>query len=302
MKNILLPTDFSENAWSAVQYAIESYKNETCFFYLLNTYTPTIVNARFMASGIRQDQLGDAAQRDSKIGLQKMLQRIRKTFNNKNHSFRTVSSFSLLVDEIQEAIEKYQIELVIIGSQGVSGSGGTCMGSNTLRIIKSIKNRPVLSVPRHYLLAGPKRIAFMTDLNRLYSSLELYPIIDMARTFNTSVYIVHLQDEIVPLSELQKYILGMLKSYLKQVDHSVHILGKTVSDVGTFEAFQKKMDINLMVLVNNQLGCFEKGTCTSWNGEAIFHLKIPLLVLPELVTNAPTTSLKLGGNTAVLND
>lgn len=294
MKNILLPTDFSENAWSAAQYAIESYKNEKCVFYLLNTYTPTIANARFLASGIWQGQLEDAAQKDSKIGLQKLLQRIRKTFNNTNHSFRTISSFSLLVDEIQEIIEKNQIDLVVIGSQGESGLEGLCMGSNALRIIKSIKNRPVMVVPRHYLLASSKRIALMTDLNRLYSSLELYPIIDMARTFKTSVYIIYLQDAITPLSELQKYILGMLRSYLEHVDHSVHILGKTSSAADVFDDFQIKMNINMMVLVNNQLGCFEKLSSTSWNRETTFPAKVPVLVLPELVTEISSKSLQLG--------
>ncbi len=294
MKNILLPTDFSENAWSAAQYAIESYKDEKCVFYLLNTYTPTIANARFLASGIWQDQLGDAAQKDSKTGLQKVLQRIRKTFNIKNHSFRTISSFSLLVDEIREIIEKNQIDLIVIGSHGETASQGINMGSNALRIIKSIKNRPIMLVPRHYLLASPKRIAFMADLNRLYSSLELFPIIDMARRCKTLVYIIHLQDEVRPLTDLQKYILGMLNSHLEHVDHSVHILGNTGSIAGTLEDFHKKMKINMMVLVNGQLGCIEKLSSASWHTETTYHSKVPVMALPELVTEISSKSLQLG--------
>ena len=36
MKNILLPTDFSENSWNAIKYALEFYKNTPVNFYILN--------------------------------------------------------------------------------------------------------------------------------------------------------------------------------------------------------------------------------------------------------------------------
>ena len=36
MANILIPTDFSDNAWNAVEYAVEFFKNSSCNFYLLH--------------------------------------------------------------------------------------------------------------------------------------------------------------------------------------------------------------------------------------------------------------------------
>ena len=37
-KKILIPTDFSKNAWGAISYAIDLFKNEACEFYILNAY------------------------------------------------------------------------------------------------------------------------------------------------------------------------------------------------------------------------------------------------------------------------
>ena len=37
-KRILIPTDFSKNAWTAVEYALELYKREQVVFYFLNSY------------------------------------------------------------------------------------------------------------------------------------------------------------------------------------------------------------------------------------------------------------------------
>ena len=36
MKNILLPTDFSDNSWNAIEYALNFYKDSICNFYVLH--------------------------------------------------------------------------------------------------------------------------------------------------------------------------------------------------------------------------------------------------------------------------
>ena len=36
-RKILLPTDFSDNAWNAAVYALKLFKDEVCTFYFLNS-------------------------------------------------------------------------------------------------------------------------------------------------------------------------------------------------------------------------------------------------------------------------
>ena len=36
MKNILIPTDFSENSWNAIRYALKLYKKTRCSFHILH--------------------------------------------------------------------------------------------------------------------------------------------------------------------------------------------------------------------------------------------------------------------------
>ena len=88
MKKILLPTDFSENAWNATRYAIELFKNEECIFHLLNTYTPAIASSRFMAATIDGGTLENGAHLNSKRGLQNTVERIDKEYNNPKHTFK----------------------------------------------------------------------------------------------------------------------------------------------------------------------------------------------------------------------
>ena len=42
MKKILIPTDFSDNAYGALAYAAQLYAEEDCTFFLLHSYTPAI--------------------------------------------------------------------------------------------------------------------------------------------------------------------------------------------------------------------------------------------------------------------
>ena len=44
MKKILLPTDFSDNAWNAIFTAVKLYTNVECRFYLLHGYEPKAMN------------------------------------------------------------------------------------------------------------------------------------------------------------------------------------------------------------------------------------------------------------------
>ncbi len=288
MKNILIPTDFSKNAWNATRYAIELFKNEECTFHLLNTYTPAIASSRFMAASIDGGMLENGAQLCSKRGLQQVLERINKEYNYPKHSVKTSTSFSFLVDEINETVEEQGIDLIVTGTKGASGLEEVFMGSNTVRIIKLVKNCPVLTVPQYFEFVSPNEIAFATDFNRFYTQSELQPLRDMAKTFNAAIRIVHVQYEIKALTELQQFNLSMLRKYLGDIEHYVHTVSELNSISKTLEAFTKDLDIHLLAMLNYQHSYMEKMTREPIVKRVAFHTQIPLLVIPELGMN--TTS------------
>lgn len=71
MKRILLPTDFSENSWNAIQYAMELYKEDVCTFYLLNAYTPMLIEpVNPMGSTAVTKAMLDVVQKNAEEGCQ----------------------------------------------------------------------------------------------------------------------------------------------------------------------------------------------------------------------------------------
>lgn len=296
MKNILLPTDFSENAWNATKYAIELFKGEACVFHLLNTYTPAIASSRFMATSLTGGNLEDGAKHRSELGLKKLLENIKKEFDCEGHSFKTISSFSLLADEIKDIVEKEGIDLIITGTKGASGLDEVFMGSNTVRIIKSVKNCPVLAIPHKFEYRSPSEIAFATDFNRFYTLSELQPMIDLAKSFKAAIRIVHVQYEIKALTEIQMFNLNMLRKYLDDAEHYVHTVSELNSVSKTLEVFTKELDIHLLAMLNYQHSYMEKMTRESVVKRLAFHTQVPLLVIPELGMSKPTRATKVNKN------
>ncbi len=282
MQKILIPTDFSENAWNAINYAMQLFRNRKCTFYLLNTYTPVIPSSRFMAKMIDGVSIVDAVRNSSEQGLKKTVDRIKTNYGNSNHSFETISSFSLLVDEVKDIVETFDINLVITGTKGASGIDEVFMGSNTVRIIKSTKKCPVLAIPQHFDFITPSEIAFATDFNRFYTISELNPLLELAKMFQATIRIVHVQYGIKALSELQQFNLNMLRRYLSDTEHYVHTVSELNSVSQTLELFSEELDIHLLALLNYQHSYMEKMTREPIVKRTAFHTQIPLLVIPEL--------------------
>ncbi len=282
MRRVLIPTDFSANAWNAIEYTLNLFRDQFCTFYLLNTYTPAIPHSRFMAP-IRNGLLvEDAVRIDSQQRLDKTLRSIKKRHTNHKHRFELISSFNLLIDEMVNAIDTFSIDLVVTGTKGASGIDEVFMGSNTVRMIKNIKNCPVLAIPQKFNYRAPQEIAFATDFNRFYSATELMPLIEMAQTFNAVLRIVHVQYEIKPLSEIQQFNMNMLRKYLKGVEHFIHTVSELNSVSRTLEIFSQELGIHLLAMLNYHHSYMEKMVREPIVKRTAFHTQIPLLVIPEL--------------------
>ncbi len=267
--------------------------DQECIFYFLNTYTPAIAGSRFMAASFEESMLTNSAAKYSQKGLDDLLQRVKKDFVNEKHSFRTISSFSLLVDEVVESITTYDIDLVIMGTTGATGMEEVFMGSNAVRVIKSVKDCPVLAIPQNFEFEKPTEIAFATDFTRFYTKSELKPLVELAAIFDATVRIVHVQYEIKSLSELQLFNLGMLRKYLGGVEHYVHTVSELNSVSKTLEVFSKEMDIHLLAMLNYQHSYMEQLIREPVVKRVAFHTQIPLLVIPEL---GMTSNLKESSN------
>ncbi|MFT5736655.1 MAG: nucleotide-binding universal stress UspA family protein, partial [Maribacter sp.] len=122
MKKILLPTDFSDNAWNAICYAQHLLKKEQCDFHILHTYTPTFYRLDYLMGGPAYSAIPDMGVEVAQTGLEKTLIDIKNNFDNPKHSFKAFSAFNTPVSEIIERTTSKKFDLIIMGTQGATGA------------------------------------------------------------------------------------------------------------------------------------------------------------------------------------
>jgi nucleotide-binding universal stress UspA family protein len=280
MKNILLPTDFSDNSWNAIQYALQLFKDHKCTFYLLNTYTPIIYDVQYFKVAAAQAGLIDAVKETSKKGLDKLHIKINTEFKNEKHTFSSISSFNTLVREVEELYQGNVIDFIVMGTQGASGLNEVLFGSNTVHVLKNAKC-PVVAIPNNFSFEAPHEILFPSDYGIDFKDKHLQPIIDIASLFTVRINILNVSYG-SDLSEKQEQNRQKIAMCFKHIAHLFH----SVNNQNIPEAitnFQLKVRINLLVMINNKHSFFENIFFKSTINQIGFHLNVPFLVIPSKI-------------------
>ncbi|WP_299112115.1 universal stress protein [uncultured Winogradskyella sp.] len=278
MKNILLPTDFSDNSWNAIKYAIQLFKDETCTFHLLNTYTPIIYNVEYVLGYPAQFGLGDAIRDTAIKNLDELKSRIAETFkDNPKHTFTTLPRFNTLVSGIREFISENKTHLIVMGTKGATGAQEVLFGSNTVHVFKEIKC-PVLAIPSDFEYEKPLEILFPTDLEIDYDAFHIDLLKQIAIDHNSRVNALHVSTgKDLTFKQINNQL--KLETVFKDTPFIYHEF-ESMNVTDAIDKFQIKAKINLLAMINNKHSFFENLFFRSALNQIGFHLKIPFLVLP----------------------
>ena len=111
MKNILLPTDFSENSWNAIKYAIRFFETSTCNFYLLHVDRLSYMVAGDIPYTATENVIEEVYTKPAKMKLRKILKQISETFpEHKNHKFYTHTDYNFFIESIENFVEEKEID------------------------------------------------------------------------------------------------------------------------------------------------------------------------------------------------
>ncbi|TYQ00241.1 nucleotide-binding universal stress UspA family protein [Tenacibaculum adriaticum] len=280
---VLLPTDFSNNAFNAIVYAVELLKEKECIFYLLNTYTPIVYNYDYrMSAGGGLGKLRDVIKDHSVNKLKELKSKLEDKYVFTNHSFEIISSFNTFSEEIKERVEELAIDVIIMGTKGASGVKEVLFGSNTVHIIKNSKC-PVIAVPDEYSFEKPKNILFPTDFNIDYSEDQLLVYKTIANLYNAKLHILHASRD-RDLNSKEKINKEKLQTILGDLKHQTHIVRDQEIPLAINE-FQNNHHIELLMMVNNKHSFFENLFFKPVINQIGFHLSTPFLVIPTKEKN-----------------
>jgi nucleotide-binding universal stress UspA family protein len=273
-RSILIPTDFSDNAWNAVVYALKLYANEDCNFYFLHAWTLSNANTRTYITTHFVDNLED----DSIKELNTIKTMAEAANPSANHSFNVVFSKDKLQKAIEDNVKAHNIDMIIMGTKGATKAKEILLGSNTVNIIKKIKTCPVLVVPDEFEFVEPKQIAFPTDFSRFFGE-ELQPIKRLAKLYNSQIRIVHITKK-NKLSKKQDYNLSMLNVNFEEHAHSFHWMPNYADKTQEINDFIEELDINMLVMINYKHSFIENILNEPVVSKIGFSPTVPFLAIP----------------------
>lgn len=278
MKKIILPTDFSENAYNAINYALQLFKDEECTFYLVNTYTPAIYESEYILHSPGQIGLGDIYQSVSAEELEALKKQLEKEFNNPKHKIYTHSAFNILVDEIVQIAKAEEADLIIMGTQGATGAKEIFLGSHTVHVIKKAPC-PVIAIPADFEYEAPNEILFPTDFEVNYQEEQLGQLMYLAKLHKARVEVIHISSgyELTEQQTKNKAVLGAL---LKDSTHVFHDLPSQEIIEG-INNFQLKTKVSLLVMIQNKHTFLERLFIEPIIKKIGFHVRIPFMVIPH---------------------
>lgn len=279
MKNILVATDFSNNAYCALFYVAKLLSSKACTFYILNVYnenTPLHGKKPKLFSGKKHlEQL----KIESKEKLTSTLHRIVTDNENTNHQFKTLSKKGIVSKVIANIIDKKQIDFLVMGNKGLTEAADIFFGSNTIQTVKQIDKCPVLAIPGQMDFVAPKEVAFVTDFKKGCDKEVIAPLLFLASLSNASIRVMHITEEKI-LNNVQESHRKLLELCLKDIDHSFHWMQAFDDKAKVIDVFLKNLKVDLYAMVNHKYNLFEKLTHEPVIKDVSMYSNIPFLILP----------------------
>ncbi|WP_299535913.1 universal stress protein [Ulvibacterium sp.] len=278
-KRILLPTDFSKNALNAIRYALNLYKDQRCDIYFLNTYQIHGYSIDSMMVPEPGEKFYEAAKKRSLEGFERLGEILKLHGQSARHTYHTISTYNSLLYAIKSTIAKEDIDIVVMGTKGATGSSTILFGTNTVDTMQKVTECPVIAVPEHVVFTTPKEIIFPTDYTTGFKRKEIRYLKEISKLHGSFIRVLHIK-EAPELSRTQESNKTLLEAILEDVNHSFHMLGNIKVHKG-IAAFVESRGSDMIAFVNRKHSFFGNMFSKPLVKQLGYHSRIPVLVLND---------------------
>ena len=274
MKNILVPSDFSDNARHALNYAVNVADECGSKLHLLNVSHVVSRTTDMLNSAMMVRRMVEQAEREFqelKADLEKEMAK-----NGKHvQSIECVTMEGDIVETIISAANEVEADLIIMGTQGASGLREVVMGSNTANVIREARC-PVLSVPEEAKYTPIQNVTFATDLLDDDSEI-LKQLVAFAKHFEAQIQLLtvwdeHMKKDLKDLDELQDRLVRNI-SY---PNISFHIVREDDILEGIND-FTEAHNTDVIALLTRRRNFFERILSPSLTRKFSMHSHLPVL-------------------------
>ncbi len=199
MKAILVPTDFSENAFVAAAYACALADASKQKVQLLHVYIALYAGFGEEGNSVKQIKL---AETESAAAMKLLLESLKEQFPGVDIEGECTKGF--MIDVVTDKLKRNAHSLVVMGTKGVTNITESVLGSTTYEVIKKSPT-PVLVVPIGTPDFSFQRVGFFTA----YNDHELDALLTLQQAVNLRPHLSMLhfytENEDKPEKELARW-------------------------------------------------------------------------------------------------
>lgn len=263
MKNLLVPTDFSEYAEAALEYAAFIAKIRKSTIHIL-----TVVHS------VSDDEYKKAEESLKKLKKIKFLENINvETY---------IKIDGEVSDKIIEAAEEVKANLILMGSQGTSTVKEILLGSNTDRVVRK-SDFNVLTIKHRMTDLKINSIVFASDFssesNRIFSIVRTF-----ADKFNAQIHLLkintptHFEPTRVSMEKINQFIENEGLSPIVGDKFKIALYSDSTQELGILNyCIENEID---MVALGTHKHSFWQLMFESTSQNIVSHCFRPVLTIP----------------------
>lgn len=270
---ILVPTDFSENADHALDYAIQ----------LALAYKAELLLYHFVSVPIYSSDAPVVLPSESELKSQSMeaIDEMIAAYRKKYPSLKIRSDVHASINFPEDAIVNEEFtshcDLVVMGTKGRGSAMSKLLGSNSATVIEG-SQCPVIVVPVDSKLSVPKHVAMAVNYGETDHENAL-TLIELMKPFNAKITIIHVADKKEDPSHADTEI-RMLADHLRTTGNYPHIYADVIYSDDTYKGLTEWLKIgraDLLVMSMRKRTLSDKLFRTSMTRKVLFHTHLPLM-------------------------
>jgi len=156
------------------------FSGQSCHFYFLNIVKVWEYTTDNLMTASKDETIYDTILSSSKSKLKKKIAYLENTYPEEDYTFTALVDYDVFTDAIKQAVKAYDIDCVLMGSNGQSDFIERLFGSHSTRVVRKV-DCPVFIIPDNYKYTPIHHVLLVLDQKNVYSSYifdKAFKIID----------------------------------------------------------------------------------------------------------------------------
>ena len=274
MNKILVPTDFSDTAENAVNYAINMANFFSANLILLHVNQIPVSTPEF---GIAAYNFAEV-KKDSLDTLNEKALKIKKEYPQ----ISQVECFSEIGDSsdlIAEFSKDHDVDILVMGNSGHGSKfKKNIFGSTSVTVAKKIAV-PLIIVPPEVKYKAINNMAYACVYDeQIETSTSLMKVRSLSNEFNSLLSVLHVIPENHLIDEKEANIDVYVENKLSTTEHRTYILTENDVSVGILD-FVKDHNMDMIVVEPQKHSLFHSLFHSSVTNELAFFSTVPVLTI-----------------------